>query len=79
MKYEYPNVMRSLMEGEWAVAQVSDTIGICVCHRQSQLDNFCTIYHGHRGWPIEIQRMAPPPPKKVDYSKITREIVGDLR
>lgn len=79
LPFEFPNIMRSLCDGEWYTAQVSDSIVVCLCRTGGQLETFCLSHGGHKGWPIEIQRMAPPPQKKVDYSQITREIVGDLR
>lgn len=80
MSYHLPNIMRSMMEKEWFIGKVSDTISVCVCHTTTQLESFCHNFHAHRGWPIEIPRMGVvAEKKKVDYARITREIVGDLR
>lgn len=78
--WEFPIIQRTVRE-DHLVGQVSPDIVIFMTKDIVEFERLLYQLSGHRGWPIEIQRMAPPPPppKKVDYSRITREIVGDLR
>jgi len=76
---EYPTLMRFIGDYNRA-AQVSDAITIIVSPDQYAFEMVMKSTHGYRGWPIEIPRIGQRvEKKKVDYARITREIVGDLR